>query len=187
MPLPPTQGCAVLPDGYLGAMADPEGSPSDEDTLAWLIDLNSKVGAIRLRAMTSLLRAGSSIVPQILSVLRGQEQAIMTTLWGEVLLQIVYAQHLDAHRGALQEAYFHRQGVAQRVLFEARGVEFLDFWIACLSAPRWEVREESALILGAMGRAAESALEPMRDALAVEEHDEARRTMQRALQQIAAE
>lgn len=168
-------------------MTDPEGALSDEDLLAWLIDLNSKVGAIRLRAMTSLLRAGPEVVPQILSVLRGQEQAIMTTLWGEVLLQIVYAQHLDAHRGALQEAFFHRRGGAQRVLFEARGVEFLEFWIACLSAPRWEVREESALILGTMGRGAESAVQPMRDALAVEEHDEVRRTLQRALQRIVAE
>ena len=168
-------------------MTDPEGSLSGEDTLACLIDLNSKVGAIRLRAMTSLLRAGAPIVPQILSALHGQEQAIMTTLWGEVLLQIVYAQHLDAHRGALQEAFFHRQGVAQRVLFEARGVEFLDFWIACLSAPRWEVREESALILGTMGRAAESAVLPMSDALAVEEHDDVRRTMRRALERIGAE
>ncbi len=167
-------------------MSGPDPVLADDDLLACLVDLNSKAGAVRLRAMTALLRGGAPLVPRILAALRGQEQAIMTTLWGEVLLQIVYAQHLDAHRSLLQEAFFHRQGVAQRVLFEARGVEFVDFWVACLSAPRWEVREEAALILGGFGPLAAAALVPMRDALAVEEHEEVQRTMRRALERIAA-
>jgi HEAT repeat protein len=158
-----------------------EGRPLVE----WLSDLNSKVGSTRLRATTALLRAGSDVVPKIIETLDGREARVMTSLWGETLLQVVYARFFDDNAPVLQDAYFNERGSAQRALFEAQGPAALDFWIACLCAPSWRVREEAALVLGTMGTEAGRALVPLRDALRCEENEDAHRTMERAVERIS--
>jgi hypothetical protein len=154
-----------------------EGVP----VLDLLIALNSKQGAERLRATAILLRAGPDAVPRLVEVLADRAEAVMTSLWGEVLLQTVYATWLGPHLPLLQDAYFHRTGCVKRTLFETLGADAIDFWIACLCAPHWETREEAALVLGNLGDAASRALPALRDARRGEEHPDAERTMADAI------
>ena len=157
-----------------------EGIP----VLDLLLALNSKQGAERLRASAVLLRAGPDAVPIVLDVLGDRADAVMSSLWGEVLLQTFYATWLDRHLTRLQDAYFHRTGAVRRTLFETMGGEAVDFWIACLCAPHWETREEASLVLGNLGAAARPALPALHDAHQAEEHPDAARTMADAIDAI---
>ncbi len=163
-----------------------EQTHADRPLIDWLVDLNSKAGATRLEATAILLRAGSPIVPQILKTLHGTSTETMSSLWGETLLQTVYATWIEDHLADLQDAYFNSEGAVKKVLFETRGAAMVDFWIMCLCAENWKTREEAALMLGNLGSAAERAVEALHGSHAAEEEEQAKLTMSRAIDAIAA-
>lgn len=152
----------------------------------WLTELNSKIGAVRLRASAVLLRDGSRAVPKILATLAGREDSVMESLWGSVLLQTIYATWFDDHVDALQDAYFHGRGGVAATLFEMQGDDALPFWLRCLLAPGWKTREEAALSLRRLAHRATDIVEHLRIAIDGETHEEARRTMIETLHMLVS-
>lgn len=162
-------------------------TPSGRTLRETILALSSPKGAQRLAAVTELIAAGPSLIPDLLAELRGAESELIRAPWGEALLQIVYAQQWDTHREELQESYFRGEARVHRNHFEMRAHESIAFLTMCLNAPRWQVREDAAHALLSIGAPAREAIPALRSAAAVEENDDAKLTMQQAVRRIEGE
>ncbi|PIE23101.1 MAG: hypothetical protein CSA62_08655 [Planctomycetota bacterium] len=160
--------------------------PSGRTIRECILQLSSPKGVQRLAAVTELIAEGEALLPAIVDEMQGEESELMRTPWGEALLQIVYAQHWEAHRELLQEAFFQGYARVHRNHFEMRPGDSLGFLCMCLNAPEWKVREEAAHTLMAIGAAAQAVLPQLHSAAEAEEHEEAKKTMQLALSKIQA-
>ena len=160
--------------------------PSGRSIRERILDLSSPKGALRLAAVTELISEGAAFLPAILQEMKGDESELMRAPWGEALLQVVYAQHWETHRGELQEAYFQGYARVHRNHFEMHASDSLGFLTMCLNAPTWRVREDAAHALMGIGAAALEVVPQLRSAAAAEENEEAKKTMLLAASKIEA-